>query len=261
VGQIQRDVTDADLLRMTDGKQRIALLIDADNASARNIDVILTALATHGNADVRLAYGDWKKTHLKGWATKLEAHQIEPVRQVAYTKGKNATDMAMVIGAMDLLRDKSVDAFALVSSDADFTPLVRRLRKAGHPVYGFGDQETPTPFRRACTEFEVVPGRAKQSKVKAMGKALKSPSALVTPAGDMQALCADPAFRLALRNAVSMTKAKSGWALLTRVRSEIDKHAFELQGCGKFGKLMEATGLFETRRFGPVVQVRVKPQT
>jgi uncharacterized protein (TIGR00288 family) len=246
---------------MTHGKPRIALLIDADNASARNLAIVLAAVESHGNADIRLAYGDWKKSHLKGWAAKLEEHQIKPVRQVAYTKGKNATDIAMVIGAMDLLRDKSVDAFALVSSDADFTPLVMRLRNAGLAVYGFGNKDTPTSFRENCTEFTVVPGQEKRSKVKAVSEALSSPSKLVTPAGAKQKLCADPDFRLALRTAVSTTKAKSGWSLLTRVRTEIDKHPFDLCGYGKFGKLMEATGLFEVRRVGLVAQVRVKPQT
>jgi hypothetical protein len=243
---------------MTDGQQRIALLIDADNASAARIEQILESVKRHGSVEVRRAYGDWSKSHLKPWKAVLPAHRIKGVQQVAYTKGKNATDMAMVIGAMDLLRDKSVDAFALVSSDADFTPLVRRLRKAGHPVYGFGNKDTPPPFRDACTEFTVVPDRVKQYKVKAMGKALTNPSKLVTPAADKQKLCADPAFLQALRTAVVATGETSGWAHVGAVRTEISKHPFELRGCGKFSKLMEATGLFEVRRVGLVAQVRVR---
>jgi NYN domain len=167
----------------------------------------------------------------------------------------------LVIGAIELFHLRSVDAFGLASSDADFTQLAKHLTDNGMHVYGFGEGKTPASLRDECTEFTVVPGRVKRSKVKEMGKALVSPSKLVTPAGDKQKLCADPAFLQALRTAVVATEAKSGWSLLTRVRTEIDKHPFELRGYGKFSKLMETTGLFEIRRVGLVAQVRVKPQT
>jgi uncharacterized protein (TIGR00288 family) len=246
---------------MTNGDKRIALLIDADNAPAAKIDVILTEVARHGSANVRRAYGDWESSNLKRWKAKLAEHSIEAVQQSAYTQGKNATDMRMVIGAMDLLRDESVDAFALVSSDADFTPLVTRLREAAHEVYGFGEEKTPKPFRAACTQFTVVPGQVKPSKLKPWVKHSSGLVAPGPPAGGKQKLCADPAFHLALRTAVVATKAKSGWANLGQVRNEIGNQRFELRGSGKFSKLIASTGLFEIRRVGLVAQVRVKPQT
>lgn len=248
---------DADLLRMTDGKQRIALLIDADNASSTNIEQILEWLRPHGSVEVGRAYGN--SENLRGWKAACDKYVMDAVPPCS--KGKNATDIAMVIGAMELFLRRSVDAFALVSSDADFTPLVKHLAGKDVKVYGFGEAKTPKPFRAACTKFTVVPGRVKRSKVKPWAKPAPSPSTLVTPAGDKQKLCADPAFRLALRTAVSTTKAKSGWANLGKVATEISKLPFDLHGYGKFNKLMEATGLFEIRWVGKLAQVRVKPTT
>jgi uncharacterized protein (TIGR00288 family) len=160
---------------MSNGDRRIALLIDADNASASTIDAILAGVARHGVAHVRRAYGDWEKSHLKPWKATLQAHGIKAVQQVAYSKGKNATDIAMVIGAMDLFHRRSVDAFALVSSDADFTPLVMHLKARGIKVYGFGEAKAPEPFRAACTQFTIVPGQVKPSKLKPWAKRSSSP--------------------------------------------------------------------------------------
>lgn len=257
-GSIQPDPADADLLRMTDGKPRIALLIDADNASAANIEQILDKLSRKGCVSILRAYGD--EPQLKPWKAALRAHRIKDV-QFANSKGKNATDIALVIGAIDVFHLRPVDAFGLVSSDADFRQLVTHLTDNGIDVYGFGEKKAPAPLRDSCTEFTVVPGRARGSKVKAMGRALAIPSKLVTPAGDKKKLIADPSFLQALRAAVVATKAKSGWANVGSVRNEISKHPFELSGYGKFSRLMEATGLFEVRRVGLVAQVRVKPQT
>ena len=246
---------------MSDGK-RIALLIDADNVPVSNIDKILTEVDKHGSATVRHAYGNWKGSNLKGWKAVLDVHSIERVGERTSAPGKNATDIAMVIGAMDLLHStEPIDAYALVSSDADFTPLVERLMEAGAEVFGIGENKAPKSFREACTSFVTLPAPEKRSKVKPWVKPSPSPSNLVTPAVDKQKLCADPAFRLALRSAVTATKAKSGWANLGQVRNEISNQPFELRGSGKFYKLMTATGLFEIRWFGFVVQVRAKPQT
>src|SRR5215207_11332540 len=138
---------------MNDRSARIALLIDADNAPASRIGFILNELSTFGETSIRRAYGNWKKEHLKGWEDMLHEHAIRPMQQFDYSKGKNASDMAMVIDALDLLYADRPDAFGIVSSDADFTPLVMHLRAKGAAVYGFGEQKTPEPFVNACSRF------------------------------------------------------------------------------------------------------------
>ena len=132
---------------------RIALLIDADNSPASKIDVILTELSTFGVTNVRRAYGNWKKSELRGWEEKLHEHAIRPMQQFDYSKGKNATDMAMTVDAMELLYTEKPDAFGIVSSDADFTPLVMHLRAKGAALYGFGAEHTPRAFVNACSRF------------------------------------------------------------------------------------------------------------
>src|SRR3982751_6116669 len=127
---------------MTDKPPRIALLIDADNSPAAKIGLILNELSTFGETSIRRAYGNWKKQELRGWEEVLHEHAIRPMQQFDYSKGKNASDMAMVIDALDILY-----------SDADFTPLVMYLRAKGTAVYGFGAQKTPEPFVNACSRF------------------------------------------------------------------------------------------------------------
>ena len=144
-------------------ERRIALLVDADNAPASKIDVILAEVARHGVANVRRAYGDWKSPHLKPWEATLHTYAIRPIQQFAYSRGKNASDMAMVIDAMDLLYARTVEGFAIVSSDADFTPLVMRLLTDGMKVYGFGERKTPEPFVNACSQFTYVEGLVQPS--------------------------------------------------------------------------------------------------
>lgn len=131
----------------------IALLIDADNASADGIDPVLTVLAELGKVNIRRAYGNWAKGGLNKWDRITHRFGIQPIQQFDLTKGKNATDMAMTIDAMDLLYRGKVDGFGIMSSDSDFTPLVSRLRQDGISVYGFGNAKAPEPFRTACTRF------------------------------------------------------------------------------------------------------------
>ncbi|WP_145200708.1 NYN domain-containing protein [Sphingobium sp. B2] len=131
----------------------IALLIDADNASAAHFDPVMTVLAELGTVNIRRAYGNWSKATLKSWAALSIAQAIEPQQQFDLTKGKNATDMKMTIDAMDLMASGRVSGFGLMSSDSDFTPLVTRIRQQGIPVYGFGRMSSPEGFRRACTRF------------------------------------------------------------------------------------------------------------
>ena len=131
----------------------VALLIDADNASADSLDPVLTVLAELGTVNIRRAYGNWQKAGLKGWAAMIHRHAIEPQQQFDVTKGKSATDMKMTIDAMDLLYRGHVHGFGIMSSDSDFMPLAMRIRQEGLPVYGFGSAKTPEAFRQACTRF------------------------------------------------------------------------------------------------------------
>ena len=133
--------------------RRIALLIDADNVSHAAISTIVAELSKYGTANIRRAYGDWTNALLKGWKDKLHEFAIRPIQQFSYSTGKNATDIALVIDAMELLYTQDLDAFCLVSSDADFTPLVMQLKANGAEVYGFGERKTPEPFANACTTF------------------------------------------------------------------------------------------------------------
>lgn len=137
----------------TDVQPRIALLIDADNAPAEMIDEILNELSKLGVINIRRAYGNWTKSGLKNWENKLLEYALRPMQQYDYSKRKNATDMAMTVDAMELLYTEQPDAFGIVSSDADFTPLVMHLRAKGAVVYGFGMAQTPKPFVNACSRF------------------------------------------------------------------------------------------------------------
>ncbi len=142
----------------------IALLIDADNASHAAIDPVLTVLAELGQVNIRRAYGNWRKTSLKGWIDKMHRYGIEPQQQFDLTKGKNATDMKMTIDALDLLYSGRVHGFGIMSSDSDFMPLAMRIRQDGYPVYGFGGGKTPQAFRQACSRFIDVNALIKAEK-------------------------------------------------------------------------------------------------
>ncbi len=153
---------------MTDNNPRnIALLIDSDNASPAGIDPVLTVLAELGQVNIRRAYGNWRKTSLKGWIDKMHRYGIEPQQQFDMTKGKNATDMKMTIDALDLLYSGRVHGFGIMSSDSDFMPLAMRIRQDGYPVYGFGGAKTPEAFRQACSRFIDVNALIKAEKEQA----------------------------------------------------------------------------------------------
>jgi uncharacterized protein (TIGR00288 family) len=140
-------------LKDLDDHKKIAVLIDADNAQFSRMKSILEELSAHGHIVVKRAYGDWSSDYLKNWKTVLNELAIQPIQQFAYTTGKNATDASMIIDAMDLLYSKRFDAFALVSSDSDFTKLAARLRESEIFVFGFGEKKTPVSFRNACDDF------------------------------------------------------------------------------------------------------------
>src|ERR1700739_4893169 len=140
----------------TENAARLAVLIDADNAQASITEALLAEVAKYGTAHVKRAYGDWTSTNLKGWKDQLLSQSIQPIQQFAYTRGKNSTDSAMVIDAMDLLYSGRFDGFCLVSSDSDFTRLAGRLRESGLTVYGFGERKTPKAFVAACDKFIYI---------------------------------------------------------------------------------------------------------
>jgi hypothetical protein len=136
--------------------KKLAVLIDADNSSVNSIESVLEEVAKYGIASVKRVYGDWSSDTLKKWRDVLLPHAITPVQQFAYTKGKDATDMILIIDAMDLLYSGALDGFCIVSSDSDFTPLASRVRESGLIVYGFGRSKTPEAFIRACDKFIYV---------------------------------------------------------------------------------------------------------
>ncbi len=152
---------------MPDDNSRLAVLIDADNTSPKLIKEMFEELAGYGTLTVKRAYGDWTNHHLNGWKDHLLANAISPQQQFAYTVGKNATDSALIIDAMDLLYSGNVEGFAIVSSDSDFTPLATRLRESGKRVIGVGQRKTPRPFQEACEKFvflEVLGGDSSPSE-------------------------------------------------------------------------------------------------
>ena len=200
--------------------QNIALLIDCDNVSHNGIAGVLSELAKYGIINIRRAYGNWKSKQLNGWEEKLHPFAIKPIQQFPYTQGKNATDAAMIIDAMDLLYEKQIDAFALMTSDSDFTPLVMRILSSGLKVYGFGEKKTPLPFVNACSQFiftenlEDSPAGNEETGQDA-GRATKASRNELRGDGSLVKL---------LRNAVEQTAEEDGWAHLGRVGQYISNN-------------------------------------
>jgi len=229
---------------------RIALLIDADNSPSAKIDVILAELAKFGVANIRRAYGNWKKSELKGWEAILHEYAIRPIQQFDHSKGKNATDMIMAIDALDLLYTDRPDAFGLVSSDADFTPLVLHLRAKGATVYGFGAKKTPMPFVNACSRFLYLESLGEDEDDEGEVPAKRKPAAASKkPAANE--LKRDAKLVSLLRNAVDAAAGEDGWSTLAAVGTQIANQAsFDSRNYGfrKLVDLIEATQLFETDR-------------
>ena len=276
---------------MSEPEKRIALLIDADNAPSSKIDEILVEVAAFGVANVRRAYGDWKNPRLKGWESVLHEFAIRPIQQFAYSKGKNASDMAMVVDAMDLLYARNLDGFAIVSSDADFTPLVMRILTDGLKVYGFGQQKTPLAFVNACSKFiylealgnapaetaepaaSTAPASSEPTSSEATSsepasseptssESAESPAAPITPRTANE-LRGDTRLLNLLRGAVDAVADEQGWALLSAVGNQIANRAsFDSRNYGyrKLSDLIAATGLFEVKRAGKASAVRALPR-
>lgn len=188
---------------------RLAVLIDADNTSPRHAGALLEEVAKYGVPTVKRAYGDWTTQQLAGWKEELNRNAIVPVQQFAYTSGKNSTDSALIIDAMDLLYTGNLDAFAIVSSDSDFTRLVTRLRESGRTVYGFGRRRTPESLVAACDKFVFLEILGEQSAAEVEQDAADDP-ADSTPLPNLQSI---------LTKAVNATSRDDGWAPLGAVGS------------------------------------------
>ncbi len=217
---------------------KLAVLIDADNTQPSISEALLKEIANYGVASVRRAYGDWTQPNLKGWKDVLTVSAIQPVQQFGYTTGKNATDGAMIIDAMDLLYTGIYDGFCLVSSDSDFTGLAQRLRQAGKIVYGFGEHKTPQSLVSACDKFVYLD--VLREDVADGGKPKPK---------DRTTLRRDHKLARLLREAQSAASDEDGWAQLGEVGSNISKQAPDFDprnyGYKKLGELVGALGLFE----------------
>ena len=237
---------------------RLAVLIDADNAQASRIEGLLAEVAKYGVSTVKRIYGDWTSPQLGRWKEVLHTHAINPVQQFAYTKGKNATDSAMIIDAMDLLYTNRFDGFCLVTSDSDFTRLASRLRESGVTVYGFGERKTPESFRSACDKFVYVDvlGSAVEDEAAEEGQPAKKPTA--------KELRSDARLMGLLRNAVEAESDDDGWASLSLVGGHIAKQAPDFDPRNwryqKLVDLVTAIGLFEVERSRETIKVREKPR-
>lgn len=218
---------------------RIALLIDCDNVSHNAIEGVLEELAKYGTVNIRHAHGDWKSPHLTGWVEKLHPNAIKPMQQFAYTTGKNATDAAMIIDAMDLLYSGNVDTFALMTSDSDFTPLVMRILESGRQVYGFGERKTPAPFVQSCSQFIYT----ENLLAKPEDNGASDP-----PKKSRNELRGDTGLVRLLRTAVEQVSDDDGWAHLGRVGQYItNNNSFSPvnYGFSKLGELLRASELFD----------------
>lgn len=244
----------ADTLPNNAPNRRIALLIDADNVSHGHIAAMLAELSKYGTANIRRAYGDWGSSGLKGWKGKLLDFAIRPIQQFSYTAGKNATDIALVIDAMELLYTQKLDAFCIASSDGDFTPLIMQLKANGQDVYGFGERKTPSPFVNACTTFlyldsiddGAAPASVEEQKSKPKAEPKPKTKAAASPAP--KSLAMDAKLIAILRGAVEAVAYDDGWASMAAAGSAAKRQAPidpRNYGAKNFPRLFEATGAFE----------------
>jgi predicted transcriptional regulator len=234
---------------------RFAVLIDADNTSPQIASGLFEEVAKFGEASVRRIYGDFSNQRLKSWTEILQKYAIDPYQQFAYTTGKNASDIALVIDAMDLLHSGRFDGFCLVSSDSDFTRLASRLREQGADVYGFGAQKTPESFRQACRRFIYTENLLPQTPALTSSAAPKSKS--LQPPGAALPI---------LKKAISQAESEGGgWVSLgivgrqlTNLVSDFDPRTY---GFRKLSDLVRDTGMFEFEKTdGSRTRIRAKPE-
>jgi uncharacterized protein (TIGR00288 family) len=228
-------------------KEKIALFIDADNAPAKKIETILSELARYGVVNIRKAYGNWKSPNIKAWEEVLHEFAIQPIQQFDLTKGKNATDIALVIDAMDVLYTKDIDSICLVSSDCDFTPLVTRALADGKFVIGFGERKAPNAFVNSCSKFLYLDEETNDEKpIKKIRPNMKRDTKLMNM----------------LRQAIDASEDDEGWANLGAVGKHISNHtSFDPRNYGfkKIKDLFMAIDLFAvTTKNGGGTYVRDK---
>lgn len=232
---------------------RFAVLIDADNTSPQIAGGLFEEVAKFGEASVRRIYGDFSGPHLKSWSDILQKHAIDPYQQFAYTKGKNASDIALVIDAMDLLHSGRFDGFCLVSSDSDFTRLASRMREQGADVYGFGAQKTPESFRQACRRFiyteNLLPVATATSNTETPSKPISlQPRSAAIPF---------------LNKAISQIESEDGWVPLGQVGTQLSNlfSDFDVRSYGhsKLSDLVRKTEAFDIEKGegGPRIRARV----
>lgn len=215
---------------MANHESRLAVLIDADNTTAKSLERLVVEIAKYGKASVRRAYGDWTSTQLASWKAELLNNSIQPIQQFSYTSGKNSTDSAMIIDAMDLLYAGNLDGFCIVSSDSDFTRLAARIREQGLTVYGFGQRKTPQPFRAACDTFIYLENLAEEA----------------VPAEEEEKPDFKPDKRLntLLAEALEAASGDDGWATLSVLGSNLSRMASDFDprtwGYAKLKDLMAA---------------------
>lgn len=237
-----------------DSEKKIAVLIDAENAQYSVLGAVLAELSKHGHIIVKKAYGDWSSSHLRNWKSPLNELAINPVQQFSYTQGKNSSDAAMIIDAMDLLYSNKFDAFALISSDSDFTKLASRLKESQIYVFGVGEKKTPVAFRNACDDFistEVLRDLDTDQDSEPNGTTAKVANPVATSPEEKR-LRSDTRLLNILRNAITEYADDDGWAplgpcggLIKRQYPDFDSRTY---GYPTLTKLLEAIGLFQIDR-------------
>ena len=208
-------------------EQRFAVLVDGDNAQASQIGNVLREVVKHGVVTIRRVYGDWTTSEMEGWRKQLQHHALQPVQQFRNTTGKNATDSAMIIDAMDILYSAPVEGFAIISSDSDYTRLAIRLREAGKFIIGIGHKHTPRTFVDACNEYRFVEnmvpqGRRRAAAARPSGK--QEPGKPPKPAnGASQPVAEDDDFITVVSDAMEMVDQESDWVDLRKVANNVKK--------------------------------------
>lgn len=232
----------------TDDQMRLAVLIDADNSQPAIMEGLLEEVANYGIASIKRIYGDWSSDAMRGWKSILLDYSIQPVQQYPYTRGKNATDMKMIIDAMDILYSEKMDGFCLVSSDSDFTPLAQRVRQQGLTVFGFGEQKTPKAFVRACDRF-IYNDVLRRQQVPESPDSKEVPISSSTKRVGAKELKQDTKLVNMIRNGIEDAADDTGWAPLGVVGQKVanSNPDFDPRNYGykKLGELIRAMQLFE----------------
>ncbi len=226
---------------MEELQKRLAVLIDADNAQPSIVEVVLEEVANFGISSVKRIYGDWTRPNLKSWKELVLEYSIQPIQQFAYTSGKNATDSALIIDAMDLLYSGSLDGYCIVSSDSDFTRLSSRLRESGKTVYGFGEKKTPSAFVVACDRFIYTENLRSTKSIET-----ETETARKYNSNDLKQ---DSRLINSIRKAIEDSEDDEGWAnlgtvglIIANAWPQFDPRSY---GYTKLGELVRNIGLFE----------------